>query len=344
MKVLLVLALVFAIAFASADFQDFTIRYNKKYSTAEEYQKRLNIFQQNQKFINEHNKSNKDYTLAINEFADLTHEEFKRSYLQPKFDASKHVKKNVKSFPTGLKLPTTVDWRQHNAVTHIKNQGQCGSCWSFSTTGSVEGARAIATKELISLSEQQLVDCSGSYGNQGCNGGLMDDAFQYIIAVGGLETESRYPYTAQDGTCQSDKTYFRTDITSYQDITSGSESDLQVAVANIGPISVAIDAGQNSFQFYSGGVYYSAGCSPTQLDHGVLAIGYGVYQGSDYWLVKNSWGTSWGLSGYIMMSRNRDNNCGIATMASYPTGAKAAATKFEKYLKNQKLVPFNPLE
>jgi len=254
-------------------------------------------------------------------------------------------KKNVKVFPTGLKLPTTVDWRQHNAVTHIKNQGQCGSCWSFSTTGSVEGARAIATGALISLSEQQLVDCSTSYGNQGCNGGLMDDAFQYIIATGGLETESRYAYTAEDGTCQAQSSYFRTDISGYQDIQSGSESDLQTAVANIGPISVAIDAGQSSFQFYSGGVYYSAGCSPTNLDHGVLAIGYGVYSGSDYWLVKNSWGTSWGLQGYIMMSRNRDNNCGIATMSSYPTGAHAAAVekKFEKFLKTQKLVSFNPL-
>jgi len=342
----LLLACIFAIALATADFQEWTIKFNKKYETSEEFQKRVQIFEQNKKFIAEFNKKGEQYTLAVNEFADLTHEEFSKFYLAPKFDATKRALKNAKVFPTGLKLPTTVDWRQHNAVTHIKNQGQCGSCWSFSTTGSVEGARAIATGALISLSEQQLVDCSGSYGNQGCNGGLMDDAFQYIIATGGLETESRYPYTAADGTCTAASTYFRTDISGYQDITSGSETDLQTAVANIGPISVAIDAGQNSFQFYSGGVYYSAGCSPTSLDHGVLAIGYGVYQGSDYWLVKNSWGTSWGLQGYIMMSRNRDNNCGIATMASYPTGAHAAAVekKFDKFLKTQKLVSFNPMK
>jgi len=166
---------------------------------------------------------------------------------------------------------------------------------------------------------------------------------QYIIAVGGIELESVYPYTAQNGNCQAKTSLFRGDISGYQDVASGSESSLQVAVANIGPISVAIDASHSSFQFYSGGVYYEPACSSSSLDHGVLAIGYGTYSGSDYWLVKNSWGTSWGLQGYIMMSRNKNNNCGIATMASYPTGAHTPAAKFEKFLKLGKLTPFNPL-
>jgi len=171
----------------------------------------------------------------------------------------------------------------------------------------------------------------------------MDDAFQYIIAIGGLESETAYPYTAQDGSCKAQKSLFQSDISGYQDIAEYSESSLQVAVANIGPVSVAIDASHSSFQFYTGGVYYEPACSETQLDHGVLAIGYGVYNGQDYWLVKNSWGTSWGLQGFIMMSRNRDNNCGIATMSSYPTGAHLPEAKFEKFLKLGKLTSFDPL-
>jgi len=342
--IIFILFALLAISFATTEFRQFTKKYNKNFATPQEFQKRQNIFLANKKFIDEENAKNHTFTLGINEFADLTHEEFTKYYLMKQFDTTKRVSKAKQmELPTDIKLPATVDWRQHNCVTHIKNQGQCGSCWSFSTTGSVEGAFALTTGHLISLSEQQLVDCSDSFGNQGCDGGLMDDAFQYIISAGGLETESRYPYTAEDGTCQSNPTYYRADITSYTDVTSGSEDALQVAVANIGPISVAIDAGQNSFQFYSGGVYYSQGCSPTQLDHGVLAVGYGTYQGSAYWLVKNSWGTSWGLSGYIMMSRNRNNNCGIATMASYPTGAKTPAEKFQKYIKAGKIEQFDPL-
>ena len=172
----------------------------------------------------------------------------------------------------------------------------------------------------------------------------MDDAFQYIIAVGGLELETQYPYTAQNGVCHANKALFKADIKGFQDVASGSESSLQVAVANIGPISVAIDAALSSFQFYNGGVYYDAACSSTSLDHGVLAVGYGVSGGSDYWLVKNSWGASWGLQGYIMMSRNKNNNCGIATMASYPTGAFTPSAAFDKAIEEGKAEEFSPLK
>ncbi|OXK63657.1 C1 family peptidase, partial [Escherichia coli] len=186
-------------------------------------------------------------------------------------------------------------------------------------TGSTEAAHFLSTKNLVSLSEQNLMDCSRTEGNNGCNGGLMDDAFKYIISNKGIDTEESYPYQASTTyDCRYKAANSGATIASYKDVTSGSETALATA-ANDRPVSVAIDASHNSFQLYTSGVYYEPECSSSQLDHGVLVVGYGTDGSSDYWIVKNSWGTSWGQAGYIWMSRNRNNNCGIATMASYPT-------------------------
>jgi cathepsin L len=298
------------------------LEHDMTFDTAEFFA-RYDTYKSNLDFIEAHNaRDDVTFTVGSNEFMHMSSDEFGSIYNG--FVAEEFVLPDVIEEVDTLALPTSVDWRQKGAVTGIKNQGQCGSCWSFSTTGSTEGARVLQGGDsLVGLSEQNLMDCSDAYGNMGCNGGLMDDAFKYIIANHGVDTEASYPYTAEDGTCHYSASNCGATISGYSDVPSGSESSLQTSSANIGPVSVAIDASHSSFQFYSGGVYYEPACSSTQLDHGVLVVGYGVDSGSDYWLVKNSWGTSWGLSGYIMMSRNRNNNCGIATAASYPSGGKA---------------------
>jgi cathepsin L len=261
------------------------------------------------------------YTLAMNKFGDLSSAEFGRLYNG--FNGTQKVtltKPNALfTFNPNVQVPDSIDWRTQGYVTPIKDQGQCGSCWSFSATGSLEGQHFKATGQLVSLSEQNLVDCSQAQGNMGCNGGLMDQAFTYIKVNNGIDTEAAYPYEAVDQSCSFDAKSVGATDSGFVDVKSKDENALQQAVGTVGPVSVAIDASHTSFQFYHSGVYHEPLCSATRLDHGVLAVGYGADGSSDYWIVKNSWGTSWGDSGYIKMSRNKKNNCGIATAASYPT-------------------------
>jgi cathepsin L len=322
MKAILVLAVFVACAFAlrtEREYQNLFVEWMQMHGKSyghEEFQHKYTVFRANQQYIDQFNAQNKGMTLAMNHFGDLSNQEFKQLYLGFKGD---YADRQGPTFevPADFTAPSSVDWRQKGAVTGVKDQGQCGSCWSFSTTGSTEGCHFISTGTLNSLSEQNLVDCSTSYGNEGCNGGLMTQAMQYIIANGGIDTEASYPYTAEDGTCNYNAANSGATLKSFNNIAQGNENALAAAVAQ-GPTSVAIDASQSSFQFYSGGVYYEPNCSSTQLDHGVLAVGYGTEGGQAMWIVKNSWGTGWGMSGYIYMSRNRNNNCGIATMATIP--------------------------
>jgi len=280
------------------------------------FQTKYSTFKSNLDFVDSHNAdTTKTFKVAMNKFGDLSQAEYSRM-LGTKITVQPLANPTVVADPT---LAADVDWVTSGMVTGVKNQGQCGSCWSFSTTGSTESCNAIAGRKLVGLSEQNLMDCSTSQGNQGCDGGLMTQAMDYIISNGGLDTEASYPYTAEDGTsCQYKASNSGGTLRSYTNVQSGSEADLQKKVVS-GPTSVAIDASHSSFQFYSSGVYYEPDCSTSQLDHGVLAAGYGSDSGSDYWLVKNSWGADWGQNGYIWMTRNKKNNCGIATMATLPS-------------------------
>jgi len=290
-------------------------QYQKTYVSFDELRHRFEIFRDNYEFITAHDPVATGFNVGLNRFADLTSEEFVA------FFNGLNVTKiftGVSATKVDVGVPSTWDWRTQGAVTPVKNQQQCGSCWAFSTTGSTEGAHFLKTRSLVSLSEQNLIDCSKPEGNDGCNGGFMDDAFRYIISNHGVDTESSYPYTATGpNSCKYDVANKGATLSSYHDIPTGSEIDLLNGVAKT-PVSVAIDASHKSFQLYTGGVYYEPKCSSTNLDHGVLSLGWGTENGQDYWLVKNSWGADWGDEGYIKMSRNRGNNCGIATAASYP--------------------------
>jgi len=307
------------------EWETFKVVHGKKYDTEMEEKFRMKIYMENKQKVEKHNfqavEGKHTYHLKMNMYGDMLHHEFvatMNGYKQRPKNSS--LVGATYLLPAHVdKLPRDVDWRNHGAVTPVKNQGQCGSCWSFSTTGALEAQHYRKTGKLTSLSEQNLIDCSRSYGNNGCNGGLMDYAFQYIKDNGGIDTEDSYPYEGEDDKCRyNPKNKGAWDV-GFVDIREGDEVALKNAIATVGPCSVAIDASHESFQFYSHGVYRDPECSPQDIDHGVLAVGYGVDStGQAYWLVKNSWGTTWGDKGYVKMARNEDNMCGIASSASYP--------------------------
>lgn len=287
-------AVVSAAVDYEGQFKTFLKNFNKIYE-GDEIGFRFNVFKTNVDAIEEHNAGNHSWNKGVNQFTDLTQAEFEAIYLGYIHRERDAVVEDVSEVPHA-----DIDWRGKGAMTPIKDQGQCGSCWAFSTTGGVEGAEFVKSGSVTSLSEQSLVDCSGSYGNKGCNGGLMDNAFKFIEAKG-IPTESSYPYTARDGTCKSYTS--TTKISSYKDVTS-----LAGPLATQ-PISVAVDA--TKWSSYKSGTYSCSG--RVSLDHGVLLAG--SYSG--YWIIKNSWGSSWGMSGFMQLDKTHD--CGVTQAASYPT-------------------------
>jgi len=307
------------------EFDSWKLTHSKVYHPTEEM-KRRDIFADNHRFIQEYNaRADTTMTLGLNKFADLSHDEFKTMMtgsMNQTNELKAFLEEEAATFipPEGIQLPQAVDWRDHGAVTPAKDQGACGSCYSFSTTGSIEGQWQRKTHELVSLSEQQIMDCSagGQYApNNGCYGGLMTSAFRYVKYAGGLDTEASYPYEGEQGPCRFQSQFVGAKVKAYT-LVEKNEEALKSAVATVGPISVAMDASHRSLQFYNGGIYSEPACSSYALDHAVLAVGYGTYGYRDYWIVKNSWGAWWGVNGFFLLERNRNNHCGIATMASYP--------------------------
>ncbi|KAL6841023.1 hypothetical protein ACP4OV_028992 [Aristida adscensionis] len=303
-----------------ARHEEWMAQYGRVYKDAAEKARRYEVFKDNVAFIESFNAGNHKFWLGANQFADLTNEEFRATKY-------KGFKPNFTRLQTGFRyenlsidaLPTTVDWRTKGAVTPIKNQGQCGCCWAFSAVAAMEGIVKLSTGNLISLSEQELVDCDIHSMDEGCEGGWMDSAFDFVIKNGGLTTESGYPYKAVDGKCKNGSKSAAT-IKGHEDVPANNEAALMKAVANQ-PVSVAVDAGDRTFQLYSGGVM--TGSCGTELDHGIAAIGYGVESdGTKYWILKNSWGTTWGEHGFLRMEKDISDKrgmCGLAMKASYPT-------------------------
>ncbi|KAJ3709010.1 hypothetical protein LUZ61_012715 [Rhynchospora tenuis] len=304
-------------------FEQWMVKHEKTYALPEDKLRGFENFMKNYEYMNQR-KTNGDHLVGLNNLADLSNEEFREKYLSNKFGMGKRIQRRAglgsESNYESCNAPSSLNWKEKGVVTPVKDQGHCGSCWSFSSTGAIEAINAIKGNQLISLSEQELVDCVTM--NSGCQGGYMQDAFDWVANNGGINTESGYPYTATNGSCNIRQAANNlVTIDGYEDVEPTDEAFLCALQKQ--PISVSISAHVSDFMLYKGGIY-DGNCSndPFNISHAVLLVGYGSENGTDYWILKNSWSTKWGDQGYMYMKRDKTlpfGKCAILAMASYPT-------------------------
>lgn len=294
-------------------FQKFMKKYNKHYSSIQEYMARFNIFRQSLK-----QKKNGLYKKGITQFSDLTENEFRRKYLNLNINILNTLQYTEVQHTISGEAPEAFNWVDQKALGAVKNQGSCGSCWAFSTVGNLEGLYYIKYGESKRFSEQQLVDCDDK--DEGCNGGLMENTFEWIKENGGVQLESDYPYKGRDQQCKQDKEKLVVKVDSFVKLDSVDEEVIKEYLYKTGPLAIALNA--NPLQYYYGGIVDDdeKSCDPQGLNHGVVLVGYGSENGVDYWIVRNSWGASWGEKGYFRMLRGK-GTCGINT---YVTSAVLA--------------------
>ncbi|XP_067468895.1 cathepsin S, ortholog 1 [Thunnus thynnus] len=304
-------------------WEEWKIKHHKVYANQTEIIFRRAVWEKNMKLVLRHNQEasagKHSFTLGMNHLADMTAEEVNEKLNGLKLEEPVGSRNDTFKDLSGLTLPKRVDWREEGLVSPVQNQGLCGSCWAFSSMGALEGQMKKRRGVLVPLSPQNLVDCSTFDGNRGCRGGYISKAFSYVIRNKGVDSESFYPYEHQNGKCRYSVEGKAGYCSDFHILPRGDEMTLQEKVATVGPISVAVNAMLQSFHLYKGGLYDEPSCNPRFINHAVLVVGYGTDNGQDFWLVKNSWGTEWGEEGFIRIARNKNNLCGIATFAVYPT-------------------------
>ncbi|KAM9293916.1 cathepsin K-like [Gastrophryne carolinensis] len=306
-----------------AEWKQWKRTYQKQYNgKLEEFKRRL-IWEKNHKLITAHNEEYLQgmhtFEMAMNRLGDMTSEEVvkKMTGLKvPHRNRVRNITDTDDDNDRSIALPDVIDYRKKGYVTPVRNQGECGSCWAFSSAGALEGQLKKTTGKLVVLSPQNLVDCVKK--SSRCDGGFMTYAFEYVKDNKGIDSEAAYPYVGYEETCNYTVAGRAAKCKNYKEVPEGSEKALKKAVGTIGPVSVGIDASLSSFQFYSKGVYYDPDCNADDINHAVLAVGYGALKKDKHWIIKNSWGEDWGNKGYILMAREKANACGIANLASYP--------------------------